>query len=111
MNSLKIALAAAALSAMTLQPAFAADKAKVKRADVECEVSKEPAAESKKSRAEVKAEARAANKAGTIECGEAGKPVATPPSDKSREEVKAEARAAAKQGKLPKGEAGEAAKK
>ena len=109
MKNLKIALVAA-LSAMALQPALAADKAKGNLADAESEASKSPAAESKKNRAEVKAEARAANKARTVEGGEAGKPVATPPSEKSREEVKAEARAAAKQDKLPKGETGEVKK-
>lgn len=107
MKLFKSILCAAILGALAFQPALAADKAKAVRADVECEASKQPAAESKGSRSDVKAEAQAATRAGAIECGEAGKPVAVPPTSKSRTEVKKEAAAAAKAGKLSQGEAGE----
>jgi stress response protein YsnF len=56
-----------------------------------------------KTRAEVKAEAAAANKAGTIEKGAAVPKAAKPTSDKARAEVKAEAAAANKAGTIEKG--------
>ena len=58
-----------------------------------------------KTRPEVKAEAAAANKAGTIEKGAAVPKATKPMSDKPRAEVKAEAAAANKAGTIEKGEA------
>ena len=58
-----------------------------------------------KNRADVKAEAAAANKAGTIEKGAAVPKATKPTSDKPRTEVKAEAAAANKAGTIEKGAA------
>jgi colicin import membrane protein len=58
-----------------------------------------------KSRADVKAEAASANKAGAIAKGEVGAPVAAAKSTKARAEVKADAAAATKAGTTPKGDA------
>ena len=58
-----------------------------------------------KTRADVKAEAAAANQAGTIEKGAAVPKATKPSSDKSRTEVKAEAAAANKAGTIEKGAA------
>jgi len=56
-----------------------------------------------KTRAEVKAEAAAANKAGTIEKGAAVAAPTKSTSDKARADVKAEAAAANKAGEIGKG--------
>jgi Domain of unknown function (DUF4148) len=53
-----------------------------------------------KTRADVKAEAASANKAGAIAKGEAGAPVAAAKSTKARAEVKADAAAAVKAGTI-----------
>ena len=58
-----------------------------------------------KTRAEVKAEAAAANKAGTIEKGAAVPKATKPTSDHTRAETKAEAAAAVKAGEIEKGAA------
>lgn len=58
-----------------------------------------------KTRADVKADAASANKAGAIAKGEGSAPAATAKSTKPRADVKAEASAANKAGAVPKGEA------
>jgi|JI61114C2RNA_FD_contig_123_23975_length_702_multi_4_in_0_out_0_1 hypothetical protein len=69
-------------------------------------------AQDSKPRAEVKAEAAAANKAGTIAKGEQDTktPAATNVAPKARAEVKAEAAAANKAGTIEKGDASDTAK-
>lgn len=105
MKSIQLTLAAALLGALCLQPALAAKKA-APAASVECEASKAAQPDSSKSRADVKAEARAA---GSVEC-EASKGVDTPPSTKKRADVKAQAKSATKAGEVPQGEAGQTKK-
>ena len=67
------------------------------------------AADPPKTREEVKAEAKAANKDGTTAKGEAGPTAATGKSTKARTDVKDEAKMANKAGTTAKGEAGAAA--
>lgn len=105
MKSIQLTLAAALLGALCVQPALAAKKA-APAASVECEASKAPQADSSKSRADVKSEAKAAR---SVDC-EASKPADTPPSTKQRAEVKAQAKSATKAGEVPQGEAGQTKK-
>ena len=65
---------------------------------------KEPKAKSTAARADVKKEAAAAEKAGTIPAGEAGSKDPMAKSTKARAEVKAETKDAVKKGEIAKGE-------
>jgi hypothetical protein len=64
-----------------------------------------------KTRAEVKSETAAANKAGKITTGDLDAPVPKPKSTANRSEVKAEAKAAEKSGQIPSGEQSQKAAK
>lgn len=64
-----------------------------------------PAPKATKKRADVKSEAKTANKAGDVAKGEGDMAAPAAPSAKKRAEVKAEAKAANKAGEVGKGEA------
>jgi Tfp pilus assembly protein PilV len=89
------------------QAALAADKPAAKKSDC-AEVATMPQAKSEKSRADVKAEAKAGAMAGT-ECEASPAPVAK--STKARAAVKEETKKAMKEGELSKGEASTMPKK
>ncbi len=99
-------LIAAVVAAFVAQGALAADKKKPAGKAGECaEQSEAPKAASEKSRAEVKAGA----KAGTGECEASATPAAK--SEKSRAEVKKDVKAAVKSGEMSKSDALEQPKK
>lgn len=95
MKSIRRMLAASLMAAIA-GVAFAAPR------DVECEASKSPAADSTKSREDVKAEAKAAGK--SYECGDV-KTAPAAKSSKTRSQVKSESAAARKKGEVPTGDA------